>query len=309
MSRVRTAVVDDSGSLAAGPCDPRTRVMRSPPGERPSWELWLREPLPGLRDLIVGLWAGDADADSAHHRTVPDGELALMFNLGPPQRVIAPDGTTQVQRAAFVSGLQEQPLGFASMIRHPRVVAVRFRPRGAWAFFGGMPLDALANRVFDLDAVMGAVGGVEPFRQRLIAAVDLGAALDLLEDWIATRLLVGPRTHPMTRAAWDRLRAGAGDVRIATLARDLGVSPRYLNDLFHREVGLSAKGVARILRFEHAMGRLAAACDLEVPEVALACGYYDQAHLDRDFRDLAGLTPTEYRARVFQTPGWREIRG
>ncbi len=309
MSPVRTAVVDEPGALGPAARDPRTRLLRPPPGDGPSWELWLRDPLPGLAHMIVGLWAGDADADSAYHRTVPDGELSLMFNLGPPQRVVEPDGRTEVQRAAFVSGLQERPLGFASMIRHPRVVAVRFRPRGAWAFFGGMPLDALANRVFDLESVMGALGGVEPFRQRLIDAADLGVALDLLEEWIVGRLLAGPRTHPVARSGWEQLRARAGDVRIATLASELGVSARYLNELFRREVGLPAKGVARVLRFEHAMGRLAAVEQLEVAEVAQTCGYYDQAHLDRDFRDLAGLTPTEYRARVFQTPGWREIRG
>jgi AraC-like DNA-binding protein len=300
--------IDAAAPPAPGSGDARTRVLRQGPGEL-AWELWLREPLPALAPYLIGLWAGDADAATASHRTLPDGELMLMFNLGPPQLVRYVDGSVEVVRAAFVSGLQEQPLVYDSMVRHPRAVAVRFRPLGAWAFFGGLPLHELSNRVLDVHAVLGVRAGVEPLRQRLIEAPNLGIALDLLQDWVASRLFAGPRAHPMTRAAWAHMRATGGAIRVAALAQDLGISARHLNDLLQREVGLSTKGVARVLRFERAMACLASGETRDLVGVAAECGYYDQAHLNRDFRELAGLTPTEILARLSQAPGWREVSG
>jgi transcriptional regulator GlxA family with amidase domain len=87
------------------------------------------------------------------------------------------------------------------------------------------------------------------------------------------------------------------------------VSSRHLNDLFQREIGLSTKGMARILRFDRATAALSEATASDLCAIAIECGYYDQAHLNRDFREMAGLTPTEYLARVTRAPGWREVSG
>jgi len=289
---------------------PRTRVVHEQPGE-PRWELWLRAPHPVLAGKVSGLWAGDAEAPGAHHRALPNGELWVMFNLGPSQRVngLAGAGDGRILRTAFISGLQERPLAFDSVNGHPRVVCIRFLPLGAFAFFGGLSQAELANQVLDLDAVLGTRTGVEPLRQRLAETPDLGAALDVIEEWLTARVVAGPSPHPVTRAALGILQETGGDARVATLADTVGVSSRYLGGLFRREVGLSAKGMARILRFERALECLGASGRRDLAGIAFDCGYYDQPHLNRDFRDLAGLTPTEYLQRVFVAPGWREVRG
>jgi AraC-like DNA-binding protein len=309
MSLLRT----QPGLLAQGPREPpypRTLVLRERTGPV-SWELWLRKPPPALSGLVAGLWAGDADSDFARHRLLPSGELWVMFNLGPPQRVIEVGGTGcgQLVRAAFVCGLQESPLSVESVLRHPRAVTIRLLPLGAWALFGGLPLAELSNKVVDLESVLGSAAGVEALRQHLMEAPDLGAALGILEDWLLRRLCTGPSAHPVTRAALQRLIRAGGNVRVEALARELNVSARYLNGLFHREIGLSAKSMVRIVRLERALDRLDVAGDHDLSALAFDCGYYDQSHLNRDFRDLVGLTPSEYRARVFVAPGWREIGG
>jgi len=242
---------------------------------------------------------------------LPSGEWWLMFNLGTPQRVVEVGrrGAGQVVRAAFVCGLQESPLSFESIIQHPRAVTVRLLPLGAWAFFGGLPLAELSNKVVDLESVLGGAAGVEPLRQQLMEAPDLGAALEILEDWLLRRLFTGPSAHALTRVALHRLVRTGGNVRVEALARELDVSARHLNGIFQREIGLSAKGMMRILRLEHALDLLDAAPHRDLTALAFDCGYYDQSHLNRDFRELAGLTPTEYLARVFIAPGWREISG
>jgi AraC-like DNA-binding protein len=306
-------VLEEATVFRPEPCaqsHPRTTAYRGLSGNI-RWELWLRRPPAGFAHLVAGLWAGHADTSDSRHRLLPSGEVWLMFNLGPPQRVAEVNGSGpgQVVRTACVSGLFDRPLSFESVQRHPRVVGVRLLPLGAWALFGGLPLLDLANQVVDLEAVLGSAVGVEPLRQRLLEARDLGAGLDLVEDWLIARLITGPSAHPVTQEAWRRLRIVQGDLQVEALSRDLDVSARHLNGLFHRQIGLAAKGLMRILRFEHAQDLLIEAGTSDLAGLANQCGYYDQAHMNRDFRELADLTPTEYRARVFVAPGWREIGG
>ncbi len=277
----------------------RTRVVRAPPGES-AWEMWVRRPPPPLAGYVSALWAGDAETSYARHRMLPNGEMMVMFNLGMPQRLVEGGGAGcgEIYRTAWISGLQERPLTVESMVRHPRGVAVNLRPLGAWTLFGGLSLRELANEMVDLESVLGGVAAVASLRQRMIEAADLGAALDLLERWLVDRMRDGPAAHPTTRAALHHVADSGGDVRVASVARELGVSSRYLNELFHRQVGVSAKSMARIVRLGRVLEGIAAGRGADLVGLALQCGYFDQAHLNRDFRELTGQTPTEYAASM-----------
>src|SRR5215510_14426082 len=135
-------------------------------------------------------------------------------------------------------------------------------------------------------------------RARMHDARDLGGALDLLEAWLARRLDGAPVPHDATAAACAALGRARGAASIEAVARACGRSPRRLRELFLREVGVPAKRLARVERFRAAVERLARAPRGALADVADASGYYDQAHMNRDFRALAGMTPGAYlRAR------------
>ena len=93
--------------------------------------------------------------------------------------------------------------------------------------------------------------------------------------------------------AWTfrRLAAADGRLAIGPLAAEVGWSRRHLAARWRRDVGLGPKTVARVLRFEHALRLVREGRALA--DVAYACGYADQSHLNRDFRALAGATPRE----------------
>jgi AraC-like DNA-binding protein len=78
----------------------------------------------------------------------------------------------------------------------------------------------------------------------------------------------------------------------------LGWSHRLLIARYRDVVGLPPKLVARIVRFERLTALLAADGAADWAGAATACGYFDQAHLAREVRELADFTPTELRAQI-----------
>ncbi|WP_442817627.1 helix-turn-helix domain-containing protein [Streptomyces sp. NBC_01591] len=91
---------------------------------------------------------------------------------------------------------------------------------------------------------------------------------------------------------WSRLRAGHGQVSAKELAAATGRGSRRLQVLLREQIGLPSRTASRILRFQRALTLPTGACR-SLADRAAVCGYYDQAHMNRDFRDLAGLTPAQ----------------
>jgi AraC-like DNA-binding protein len=227
---------------------------------------------------------------------MPNGELQLMFHLGPTQRLVEIGGRPhrRLLGGSFLSGLQERPAAYESFEPHTRVASARLLPRGGWRLLGGLSQAEITGCVLDAEAVLGS-SGVAALRERMGNARDLGGALDWLEAWLSDRFTRSRPAHAATHAAQGLLLQTRGKGRIDRLAEAVHVSPRHLRELFLREVGVPPKRLARILRFREALERLATAPALDLTQLALECGYYDQAHLDRDFRELAIMTPSEYR--------------
>jgi len=115
---------------------------------------------------------------------------------------------------------------------------------------------------------------------------------------LLARVRASTPVAPEIEHAWARLDTSRGAVSVAAIAAETGWSRRHLSDRFGAEVGLPPKTVARILRFERVTDALRVQRGAALAEIAYACGYADQAHLNRDFRAFAGTTPTDFVARL-----------
>jgi AraC-like DNA-binding protein len=87
---------------------------------------------------------------------------------------------------------------------------------------------------------------------------------------------------------------GADATRIGRMADEIGISHKHLLREFDRCVGLAPKTFARLCAFQRVIQSVAHRSQVEWAETALQCGYYDQAHLIREFRAFSGLTPGTY---------------
>ena len=245
-----------------------------------------RAPHPALRRHIRTLTGWHEKADGPVVRDeVPGGRIVLVVSFGPRMDI---DGR---RFTSFAAGLHDRP----ARTEHDGLghgIQAYLTPLGARRLLG-MPMGELTRRVVELEDLIGA--GARELAERLAEAPDWSARFALLERAIAERVLEAPPVAPELEWAWRRLH---DSVSIGGLADELGWSRRRLAATVDRELGMSPKPLARLLRFERAVERLRAGAGLV--DVALDSGYYDQAHFNRDFREFAGVTPTRYRSTFVQ---------
>jgi AraC-like DNA-binding protein len=170
-----------------------------------------------------------------------------------------------------------------------RVVGIKFRP-GAFQPFYGRSVHLLTNRVLPIGAVFGPDG------DELAAAVraERDAPFAVMEAFLRARL---PAPDPALDVLADIVRTMLEDpavVRVDELAARHAMSPRTLQRLFRRYVGVSPKWVLQRYRLHEAAERIAEGRDGDWAATALELGYFDQAHFIRDFKALIGASPAQY---------------
>ena len=218
-------------------------------------------------------WVLEGAAPGTVQRVVPDGRPELILNLGQPFESLN-DGEWRTQPQCFLAGQLTGPLLLRSA-GATRILGVRLRPGGAGQLLG-MPMEELTDRVVaaaDLDLQPLARCSTLSEVERALLDQERGSADELVDE--AARLL-----------------GHTPDVGAA--AALLGVSPRQLERRFKARVGMSPKYFARIRRFQRVFPAIEDAGDWV--DAAVACGYYDQAHLIRDFRAFAGEPPSHLLA-------------
>jgi AraC-like DNA-binding protein len=234
---------------------------------------------------------GETGARFAPRNEAASAAVVLIVSWGAPYRIAdAGDPAGAVAHPiGFVGGLSESFV-VSQASGDARCIQLMLTPLGAHRLLGGMPMHELTNRVVGLDALFGAQA--ERLAAQLHGAAEWGTRLDLVDRFVAERVGRAPAPPAGVAHAWRRLADAEGRVEIGALAREIGCSRTYLAARFQEHVGLSPRSAARVLRFERAVRLLGRAeGDVRWSRLALACGYYDQAHLIRDFRRFSGLTP------------------
>ena len=197
---------------------------------------------------------------------------------------------------SFVAGLTAAPV----LVAHSgsaHCLQIDLTPLGARRILG-LPLSELANRSVPVDAVLGR--SATDLVQRIGEAHRWQDRFALVDALLMSRLSDAPDIDPGVAWSLGSITASGGRTAIGTLADELGWSHRRLINRYRDAIGLPPKTVARIVRFECALERLRT--DAALSAVAAECGYFDQAHLCREVRELSGLTPAALRAGVDALP-------
>jgi AraC-like DNA-binding protein len=243
-------------------------------------------------------WNSRSDGSPVNEHMLPAGKADLVFALHDSPITWAPPGHYDDLRS-WTRGIVHGPQS-TYYVKGPRpkgqVIGVSFRAGMAGAILG-VPLHELQDRHVCIEDIWGS--RATELRERLATAPTPQAAIGILERDLIARMYRPLLLHPavaqalrpaLLNAHRDTLRP---PIRIAEIQKQSGYSPRHFIQLFRSSVGLAPKQFYRIQRFSSALTRIARG-GLALADVAISSGYADQAHLSREFRELAGVSPSAY---------------
>lgn len=253
-----------------------------------------RRPGPRLAPFVAGLWYVAEPLPPGLELALPTGTMQLVVNLS-RDGIRYYDGADleREHRAegAVLCGASARSVGIDPADRAGGV-GVAFHPGGAVPFFAP-PASALVEPVIALDSLWGTGAGV--VRDRLLEQSTPHAVLDTMETILLEQVVNPLEADPFLVQAVRRLDRGAS---VAGVADDLGVATSTFHRRFRAAVGPAPKAFGRIRRLQRVLRRVSTSDDdVDWASMAATYGYFDQAHLINDFRELTGITPGRYRPR------------
>ncbi len=219
---------------------------------------------------------------------LPNGRTSIVIRVpdeGPGDAyVIGPRTRAKLKRA---TGFQ-------------RAAAIQFKPGWVPSLFG-VPASELTDQLVPLEELWGPAS--RDVTSELVAASSIPVMLERLSRAIAGHATFEASSAHLARRAIRLFQTS--ETRVEAVAKQLGVSARHLRRAFLDSVGIGPKQFARGVRLQRAIAETAQTSDWGV--IAHNAGYYDQAHMIGDFRELVGLTPNAYLAQRSpqRTPQYR----
>jgi AraC-like DNA-binding protein len=243
-----------------------------------------------LQPYLIGELEGwsQSRGTTARLREVPFPGVPLIFNLGAPWQIVhAVEDGRRDRHDSFVAGLHTAPSFVRGENGSWACIELRLTPLGARRLLG-RPMHELTNRTLELPELLPQSHELLERLRELDAWADRFA---LVEAFLARRFAESGTLAPGVEWSWRWLYRSKGRAPITAIATELGWSHRRLIARFRDHLGLTPKQFARIVRFDRAVQSLHRTPRPSLAGVAHDCGYCDQAHMNRDFRELAGTTP------------------
>lgn len=219
------------------------------------------------------------------------GMITMVLNIGGPIRVGPLDA--DATRPPFTS-LVNGPRYDATMGEHDgqlEGVEIHLAPWMAYSVLGS-DMGELRGRMLPLSDLLGPVSG--ELEEQLAQTPRWSDRFARLDTLLGRRRSAGRPPAPQVIWAWSELVRSDGLVPLSRLSAVTGWSTRHIELRFRQQIGLSPKTASRVLRIQRALRMVTAGAAPST--AAAACGFYDQAHLHRDFKAMTGCTPREFLA-------------
>jgi AraC-like DNA-binding protein len=246
-----------------------------------------------LSQFVEFLWFREGyNVSRAQARLLPTGSMELVINLRSDTIPLFDRHSRKqcgVAQGSMICGAHSEGL-IIDIDDKVCVMGVHFKAGGGTPFFA-LPSGELHNQIVSLDELWNRRAG--ELRERLLEASTIKTRFGVLESFLLAQIRQQPEQHPVVNFAlreFQRLPMPT----VGAVAEQIGVSARHFGQLFRDEVGLTPKLFCRVQRLWQILYLLAEKEHPDWIDIALACGYFDQAHFIHDFRTFARCTPTTY---------------
>ena len=273
---------------------PRRRIDRYPP-----LIFETREPRPRFRDLIESIFHFTGfEPDHSIERVVPTGHSFVIFELDDMERHTFDNDTLKPNasyRKAWVSGVHRH---YLSISAHPdsEMFVIQFKACGAHPFLH-MPMHEVADRVVAGTDILD--GELMTLRETIAAAAGSADKFSVAEAWLESRYdeSLAP---PDSVLAVVRLLQEQPASKLNEIVAGFSGTQKHLISLFKKFVGVTPKQYQRILRFNDVFVQMQNDQFLSWSDIAHRCGYSDQSHFIREFRNFSGYKPESFLQEGFE---------
>jgi AraC-like DNA-binding protein len=255
-------------------------------------------PPPALEPFVDCIWvlAGAArEGGSESEIVLPDGKTELIVHFG--DDFLKAEIDTATGQEAFVRQARVLMSGqltrriLLKPVGEIGVVSARFHPAGAARFFD-LPYEDIVDQVVDFAVYEKDLAAT--LHRDMTAAADHEHRVETMRDLLASLLIRESEEDVFVRQACRYITQSQGEYSVQDLVKLIGFSERQLERKFKKQVGITPKVLARIMRFQKFLALTQTTKELTLTDAALACGYYDQSHFIRDFTKFSGVSPLTY---------------
>lgn len=293
MNKVKKQEPDGSNTVILDPLDLAGNGDFPEDAVRGGANILFREHQPPscLKPYIRYYWTMEAPLVANFGQRLLVENLEFIFNLASPIEIVKSDGLVKPMLATGITGPMTRPMRLRST-GPVKLFGICFRPGGGYPFFK-TPAHELVNQYPDVGDLWGAEGGrfIERIQNDYLTTK---SRIEAINKYLLNQLKKNHRDDVAVNAAIEAIEHYKGRIAIDQLAFYLGISCRHLERKFKERIGVTPKQFCRNLRFKNVYKNIENSPHVDWTDVALSCGYYDQAHLINEFRHFTGTSPVEY---------------
>lgn len=221
----------------------------------------------------------------------PDGSTDIVIDLH-EERVCMADASNRqfLLDSTLICGPHSKYF-FINHTNESSVIGIHFKPGGVFPFVG-FPLDKLHNSLLSMNTIWGNRAG--DLRDELLETTSIEERFRILEKRLMEFAVKPLSSHPAVQYALNKLEDSTHSVGVSSVIEDIGISHRRFIEIFKKETGYTPKHYSRIRRFQEVLLLINKTRDIDWVNIAISCGYYDQAHFIKDFKAFSGLNPGNY---------------
>lgn len=251
----------------------------------------IHKPAFPLSQHVEFIWrVANSAAPPSRQRVYPSGAMAVAIHLKKPTISYFVDDEPYSVRVPVLAGPYSRSFHIDPS-QSTALIGILFRPGAARTFF-----PVAAHELHNTDIALSELcpGEADSLLNDVCSATSEIAQFLVVEQYLTRKLANAAPIRPAIRYAVEQLSREGGVRSVRKIQMDTGLSHTRFIHLFREHVGLTPKLFCRVRRFRAMLDQIKKGMPVNWAELAADCGYFDQAHLIRDFRAFAGTTPLQY---------------
>ena len=235
------------------------------------------QPHPFLSQYIETYWSSiDFAEKEVCRRVLPDGCVDIIFSF-------------HRQSLPYIVGTMTTFLE-VEYLGEVRFIGIRFKPGGITAFIR-VPVNEFTDSRVELFSTESVFD--KSFSEDILWERSTTDIISFVDNYLLSRLPKLSLLDERVDYAVSLIKQGKGNIPIPLIAEQACLSKRQFERRFLAGIGISPKAFSRIIKFKNTHHLLKSGANQSLFDLAVDCGYYDHAHLIKEFKRLSGSLPSE----------------